>query len=102
MKTQVLAALFLLIAMPIQAADKPAYRVLAADNGKVAIVAPDGKVEWTYANKAETHDLWMLPNGNVLLPIGRAAIGEVTPKGEVVWKYECQPKKGYIGRIEVH
>src|SRR5688572_22466725 len=77
-------------------------KVLAADKGKVAIVDASGKVEWEYPTKAEVHDLWMLPNGNVLLPLGPATIAEVTPEKKIAWKYDCKHKPGYQGRIEVH
>ena len=83
-------------------AGEPSYRVLAADKGKVAIVNPQGKVEWEFANKAETHDIQLLPNGNVLLPMPKSVIAEVNREGKVVWQYECKPKAGYTGRIEVH
>jgi len=90
------------IASLIQAADPPRHRVLAADKGKVAIVDASGKVEWEFANKAECHDLWLLPNGNVLLALGPATVGEVSPDHKIVWKYEAKPKAGYSGRVEVH
>ena len=47
---------------------KPSHRVLAADKGRVAIVNAKGEVEWEVPNKAEVHDIALLPNGNVLLP----------------------------------
>lgn len=90
------------IASLIHAADPPRHRVLAADKGKVTIVDASGKVEWEFANKAECHDLWLLPNGNVLLALGHATIGEVSPDKKIVWKYEAKPKAGYSGRVEVH
>src|SRR4051794_20793414 len=80
----------------------PAHRVLAADKNKVALVDAAGKVEWEYANGRECHDLWLLPNGNVLLALGPATVGEVSPDKRVVWKYEAKPKPGYTGKVEVH
>ncbi len=80
----------------------PPYRVLAADKGRVAILAADGKVEWSYDNKAEAHDLHQLPNGNILLPLSAIEIVEMTPAKEVVWRYKAVPKAGYNGRVEVH
>jgi outer membrane protein assembly factor BamB len=78
------------------------WKVLAADKGNVAVVDQSGKVLWEYPTKAEVHDLWMLPNGNVLLPLGPTTIAEVTPDKEIAWKYDCKQKPGYTGRIEVH
>ena len=80
----------------------PAYRVLAGDKGKVAIVDATGKVQWEYANKAETHDLQLLPNGNVLLPLPKSTVGEVDKDGKIVWQFECKPKEGSKDRVEIH
>jgi hypothetical protein len=51
--------------------------------------------------KHNSHDIQVLPNGNFLLNTGPAAVTEVTPKKEVVWKYEAKPKAGGKG-VEVH
>lgn len=80
----------------------PAYRVLAADKGKVALLDAAGKVVWEYANKCEAHDLHLLDNGNVLLPLPGPAVAEVSPDKKIVWRYDCKPKDGYKGRVEVH
>ncbi|MSR32621.1 MAG: hypothetical protein EXR99_14065 [Gemmataceae bacterium] len=103
MRIVVLAAIFILGSLSLWAAEgaQPAYRVLAADKGKVALVNA-GKVEWEFANKAETHDLQLLANGNVLLPLPGPVIAEVDRQGKVVWKFACQAKAGYSGRVEVH
>lgn len=101
----VLAVLGTLCAGPLAtAADpaRPSHRVLAADKGRVAIVNARGEVEWEVANKAEVHDLSLLPNGNVLFPTGPTTVVEMTPDKKVVWKYESKPKDGYSGRVEVH
>ena len=80
----------------------PAYRVLAGDKGKVAIVDATGKVQWEYANKAETHDLQLLPNGNVFLPLPKSTVGEVDKDGKIVWQFEYKPKEGSKDRVEIH
>jgi hypothetical protein len=87
---------------PAPAAEPVTHRVLAADKGKVAIVDPSGKVEWEFANGAECHDVWLLPNHNVLLALGPAAVGIVSPDKQIIWKYDAKPKPDYKGRIEVH
>ncbi|MSR52198.1 MAG: hypothetical protein EXS09_02785 [Gemmataceae bacterium] len=97
-----LTAFVLASASVALAADPPAYRVLAADNGRVAIVNAKGEVEWEVANKAEVHDLALLENGNVLLPTSRTTVVEMTPEKKIVWKYEAKPKEGYKGGIEIH
>ncbi len=95
----------LLLAAPLAAADKPAYRVLAADRGtgKLAIVNAKGEVEWEFANKHDVHDLHMLDNGNILTHTSPTNVVEIdVKKKEIVWKYEAKPKDGYKGRIEIH
>src|SRR6478672_888093 len=85
-----LSLLALASLLPTFAADPthPGYRVLAQDKGKVAIVGLDGKVEWEVECKYNSHDIHLLPNGNLLLHTGAATVTELTPKKEVVWKYE--------------
>ena len=85
------------------ASEQPrAYKVLGEDGGRVSLVDAAGQVEWQYECKAQCHDLWMLPSGNVLLAIGPATVAEVSPQKEIVWKYQSQPPTGYTGPIEVH
>src|SRR5262245_45605873 len=86
----------------LHAAEPPAYRVLAADNGRVAIVNSKSEVEWEVKNAAEVHDIVMLKNGNVLFPTDRTTIVEMTPDKKVAWKHVAKPKPGYTGKIEIH
>ena len=96
----------LLFASPTSApaAEPVAHRVLAADRGKghIAIIGTDGKVEWEFENKHDVHDLHLLPNGNILTHTSPTNVVEISPKKEIVWKYEPKPKEGYKGRIEIH
>jgi hypothetical protein len=92
----------LLSAEAVQADDKPVYRVLGNDKGKVALINSKGDVEWEYPTRFDGHDLWLLPNGNVLLPTGPATVAEVTPDKKIVWQYEARARTGYKGRVEVH
>lgn len=91
----------LLMATPVMSAE-PAYRVLAADRGRVAIVNAKGDVEWEVANKAEVHDLALLANGNVMFTTSPTTVVEMSPEKKIVWKYEAKQKEGYKGRIEIH
>src|SRR5262245_19356298 len=84
------------------AADPAGHRVLAQDNGHVAIVGRDGKVEWEVECKYNSHDIHLLANGNLLLHTGPATVTEMTPEKKVIWQYESKPKAGYSGRVEVH
>ena len=102
MRTLLAAFVALAFASTSRGADALQYRVLAQDNGHVAIVGKDGKVEWEVECKHNSHDIHLLPNGNLLLNTGPATVTEMTPKKEIVWKYEAKPKDGYKGRVEVH
>src|SRR4051812_34946720 len=97
-----LSLIALAIAVPVFAEQPKGYRVLAQDKGHVAIVGTDGKVEWEIECKHNSHDIQMLPNGNILFNSGPAAVTEVTPKKEIVWKYEGKPTPANKGRVEVH
>ncbi|MGL4461584.1 MAG: hypothetical protein ACRDD1_08405 [Planctomycetia bacterium] len=92
------------LSMSITAAAEthPGRRVLGSDQGHASIVDPAGRVEWRYDVKARCHDLWMLPNGNVLLQLNWTTVAEATPDKKIVWKYESKPKDGYKGAVEVH
>ncbi|MGN6554069.1 MAG: beta-propeller domain-containing protein [Verrucomicrobiota bacterium] len=67
----------------------------------VIYLVHQGKVIWTYSTGrgGEYDDVWMLSNGNILFT-RMQYIAEVTPKKEVVWRYDaptnteihaCQP-----------
>ncbi len=86
------------------AADQPkgGYRVLAQDKGHVAIVGLDGKIDWEVENKYNSHDVHLLPNGNFLLHTGAATVTEMTPKKEIVWKYQAKPTAANKERVEIH
>jgi hypothetical protein len=82
--------------------DTPAYRVLAQDRGRVAVVNARGEVEWEVPCPFGSHDIARLANGNFLLHTGAATVVEMTSSKKVVWKYEARPKEGYRGAVEVH
>jgi hypothetical protein len=102
MRSHLLLVALVALSPAAAAADPPKYRVLAQDKGHVAVVGPDGKVEWEVECKYNSHDVHQLPNGNLLLHTGPATVTEMTPDKKVVWKYEAKPKAGYKGRVEVH
>jgi hypothetical protein len=87
-------------------ADEPAksagHRLLAADKGRVAIVGASGDVEWETPTKADVHDLWLLPDGNVLFLYSPAKVVELNAGKQVVWEYEARPKNDKVKRVEVH
>jgi hypothetical protein len=83
-------------------AKEPAYRVLAQDRGHVAIIDASGKVQWEVECKYNSHDIDLLPSGNLLLHMGPARVVEMTPEKKIVWEYTADPKEGYAGKVEIH
>lgn len=80
----------------------PGRRILAADDStmRLAIIAPDGSVEWEIPVTA-IHDAAELPGGNILLQQGWTRIQEVSPDHRVVWEYDAA--KAHPGQaVEVH
>ena len=92
----------LLIVSQAFAEEAPAYRVLAQDNGHVALVEADGKVSWEVPCKHNSHDIHLLENGNFLLHTGPVTIVEMAPDKSIVWQYTARPKEGYKGGVEIH
>jgi outer membrane protein assembly factor BamB len=101
-RSGMLSALAVLGVSSAIAADPPSYRVLGADNGKIAIVGANGVVEWEIPNPTEVHNVAYLPGGNVMFTVKGPAIVEMNPQKEVVWKYECKPNAENRQRVEVH
>lgn len=96
------AAGLALFGLTVEAAEPSGRRILGEDRGVVSIVTEAGDVEWEYRTGTQSHDLWRLPNGNVLLALGPATVGEVTPNKQVVWRYEAKPTGTDYARVEVH
>jgi uncharacterized protein YndB with AHSA1/START domain len=67
-------------------------RLLAAGDNKVMILSDQGVIEWEHP-AGLTHDVWMLPNGNVLFADG-GAVTEVTPAHKVVFQYKSSEQNG--------
>lgn len=90
----------------VAVADEPAksvgHRLIAADKGHVAIVSAKGEVEWETPTTADVHDLWLLPDGNILFLYSPAKVVEISPAKQVVWEYEAKPKNDRVQRVEVH
>lgn len=79
------------------------HRLLTQGNGKLAVVAPDGKLEWEM-KWGGIHDLHVLPNGNIMVQQGAAKVVEIDPKlKQIVWSYDSAKANGNEGkRVEVH
>jgi len=104
--TGVFFGLTLAVLIVRSAAEDPAgsrgYRVLAQDNGHVAIVSGQGMLEWEVECGHNSHDIALLENGNLLLHTGPAKVVEMTPAKKIVWQFEGRPKPPYTGRVEIH
>ena len=68
----------------------------------MVIINAKGEIEWETACNYSSHDIALLPSGNLLLHTGATTVVEMTPEKKVVWKYEAKPKIGYKGRVEIH
>ena len=80
----------------------PPYRVLGQDRGHLAIVGPDGKVEWEVPLRHNAHDLQILASGNILVGTESNTVVEMSPAKQVVWKYVSAPTAENKGRVEIH
>lgn len=78
------------------------HKVLGQDRGHVALVNEKGEIEWEAPCPGTTHDMSLLPNGNILLQTSGSNVVEINRKGETVWSWEGKPKAGYNGRVEIH
>jgi hypothetical protein len=67
-------------------------RVLAAGANRVVMLNPDGDVVWQHA-AGLVHDVWMLPNGNVLFADGQS-VTEVTPDHTAVFQFRSAEQRG--------
>jgi hypothetical protein len=79
----------------------PNWKVLAQDNGHVALVNAAGEVEWEVPIAGTSHDIDLLPNGNYLLHVSDTQIIEMTPDKKVVWEHlsvPTDPKRG----VQIH
>ena len=82
----------------------PPHRVLVGDYSKqiAAIVGPKGDIQWQH-KIGDIHDAWLLPSGNVLTQTDWRTIVELTPDGQVAWKYDASQANGNAGKpVEVH
>ena len=78
------------------------HRLLVANTGRLAVVAPDGTLERDIKS-AGLHDASLLPNGNLLYQSSWTKVTEVDPQGKVVWEYDSANSNGNAGvPLEVH
>ncbi|MEI7899433.1 MAG: PQQ-binding-like beta-propeller repeat protein [bacterium] len=91
MKMRVLAVMVAGLACADGFEGKPEAEVLATGSGRVLLLSPQGEVVWEHP-AGNVHDVWRLPNGNVLFADGN--ITEVTRDHKVVFEYKPENQKG--------
>ncbi|MHC2070435.1 outer membrane protein assembly factor BamB family protein [Bremerella sp. T1] len=79
------------------------FRLVMQGNGKLAIVAENGEIEWEMP-WGGIHDIHVLENGHIMVQQGAASVAEINPESKkVVWSYDSAKSNGNEGkRIEVH
>lgn len=100
----ILAAIFFALVTTATggAQENKGRRLLAQDRGRAIIMNAKGEIEWETPCPFVSHDIAMLPNGNLLLHTAPATIVEMTPDKKVVWEHTSKPKADYNGSVEIH
>jgi outer membrane protein assembly factor BamB len=82
------------------------HRFICADSDRklLAIVAPDGTIEWSHPISDEVHEAVVLPDGHVLYAPISGRISELDTKADAeVWSYDAPRMNGNAGRpVQVH
>ncbi|MFT5130200.1 MAG: outer membrane protein assembly factor BamB, partial [Rhodothermales bacterium] len=96
-------SLFPLVLALIFAQSALAHRLAVQGNGKLAIVAADGTIEWEM-KWGGIHDIHVLENGNIMVQERNRRIVEIDKATQkVVWSYDCTAMNGNAGkRLEAH
>ena len=99
----VAAALTLAIGWMTLATAHARHRFITQGKGRLAIVDPEGIVEWEMP-WGGIHDIHVLPNGNVMVQQGPAKLAEIDRQTkQVVWSYDSATQNGNAGKpVEVH
>jgi hypothetical protein len=79
----------------------PQYKLLAQDKGHVVILNSAGKILWETPCNFVSHDIAMLPGGNLLLHMSDTTIVEITPDKKIIWKHESHSLPGKSG-VQIH
>lgn len=92
-----------LLLAPRQAAGTDSHRVLVQGNGKLAVVAGDGSLEWEMP-WGPIHDIHVLADGHIMTQKGAAILAEIDPKRkQVVWSYDAAKQNGNENKqVEIH
>jgi hypothetical protein len=85
-------------------ADTPAvaHRVLGQDRGHVAIIGTAGQVEWEAPCPGTSHDIALLPSGNILVQTAANNVVEITPEKTIAWRWDARAVPGNNDGVEIH
>ena len=78
------------------------HRMIAHSNGRVVILSAKGEVEWEVPMPFTSHDIQVLPNGNMLIQNSITTVVEMTPSKEIIWKHESKPIASNTGDVQIH
>ncbi|MGV3485666.1 MAG: PQQ-binding-like beta-propeller repeat protein [Planctomycetaceae bacterium] len=80
-----------------------AHGVALQGNGKLAILAADGSIEWEMPWSG-IHDIHVLANGNLMVQQGKSKVVEIDRQSkQIVWQYDSATQNGNEGKpVEVH
>jgi antitoxin component YwqK of YwqJK toxin-antitoxin module len=73
------------------------FMVACFSQGRVCIIGKDGKIEWECKIGNAVQDIWMLPNGNILVSYTQG-VKEINKDKKVVWEYKTKQE----GPLEIH
>jgi outer membrane protein assembly factor BamB len=92
----------LAMASTARAEEPVGHRMVVHANGHVMILNAKGETEWQVDMPFTSHDIQMLPNGNLLIQNSITTVVEMTPKKEIVWKHESKPIASNPGDVQIH
>jgi len=103
MRSRLPIAIAILVLLLIAQAAWAQHRLVLQGNGKLAIVARDGRVEWQMPWDG-IHDVHALAGGTLMVQQGPSRIVEIDlARRKVVWAYDSATSNGNSGkRVEVH
>lgn len=77
-------------------------KILGADKGRITWITEGGTETWGFPVKAEVHDIHMLAENRILLPVGRDRVAEVDQNGKELWSYQAVKVPENRQHIEIH
>jgi hypothetical protein len=90
------------LASTVQTSTNSRYGMVVQSKGKVTRIDKTGNILWQYDCAYNSHDIRMLPNGNVLVTTQPNVIEEITPEKKVVWAWNGKAVAPHDGPIEIH